>query len=351
MVGIKVRLVAVLLFIHSFVIAIEVVNAGVVVRDTITISPVQSFTPDPSIDGDLVVWSDGRNGSRDVYGYNLATGQEFSIATGGREKYYPQVDGQYVLWNERSSGTSRHIYAKDLTTGTVHTVVFGATYVDEYYNVVNGKVYFSAELRGSPTGQFVYSYDLLTGQTDLVSNTTYTAHRYPRGSDGLVAWQDGAGISVFDTVTGQTDSYTTDGQAMYEPDIGGNNLVSVVNRVNRGTIEVVDLVGGGVRVIDNVGKYIHPSIDGNLLAYIDYDSLPGTLRAVDLADDAIPITLISNSIVLQDQQNMEVSGNRIVWTEVLSPWDQFQVNVTTLVPEPASLFLLAMTGMVMMRRQ
>jgi hypothetical protein len=45
----------------------------------------------------------GRAGNRDIYGYNLSTGQAFPIATGPRDQRGPGIDGDQVVWSEGST--------------------------------------------------------------------------------------------------------------------------------------------------------------------------------------------------------------------------------------------------------
>lgn len=53
-----------------------------------------------SVSGDIVVWEDWRSGNRDIYGYDLSSGQEFAIATGRADQRGPSIDGDLVVWSQ-----------------------------------------------------------------------------------------------------------------------------------------------------------------------------------------------------------------------------------------------------------
>jgi beta propeller repeat protein len=54
----------------------------------------------PSIAGDLVVWTDERHGNRDVYGYDLKTRVEFEVARAHGDQDAPHVDGPTIVWSD-----------------------------------------------------------------------------------------------------------------------------------------------------------------------------------------------------------------------------------------------------------
>jgi beta propeller repeat protein len=86
----------------------------------------------PRISGNIVVWYDFRHdptgaaGNADIYGYDLATGQEFAICTAGGRQWYPDVDGNIVVWEDSRNGNP-DIYGKDLSTGQEFAIATGST--------------------------------------------------------------------------------------------------------------------------------------------------------------------------------------------------------------------------------
>jgi len=56
------------------------------------------------VGGNVVVWSDDRSGEFDIYGYHLATGEEFSICLEPGDQVEPKVDGNTVVWKDGRNG-------------------------------------------------------------------------------------------------------------------------------------------------------------------------------------------------------------------------------------------------------
>jgi beta propeller repeat protein len=67
----------------------------------------------PSVYGNLVVWTDSRNGDADIYGYNLATGREFSVCIAAGNQWMPKIFGDTVAWFDDRNGKTE-VYAADL---------------------------------------------------------------------------------------------------------------------------------------------------------------------------------------------------------------------------------------------
>ena len=61
----------------------------------------------PAISGDIVVWEDARNprrSGRDIYGYDLATEEEFPICTHRGDQRRPAISGRFVVWEDTRHG-------------------------------------------------------------------------------------------------------------------------------------------------------------------------------------------------------------------------------------------------------
>ena len=77
--------------------------------------PVTTYSDDqfcPVICGDIVVWQDDRHGNWDIYGYNLATQEEFQIAGTPRIEVHPAIYKDVVVWVDKS-GKENHFDIKD----------------------------------------------------------------------------------------------------------------------------------------------------------------------------------------------------------------------------------------------
>ena len=58
----------------------------------------------PAISGDIVVWEDYRNGNMDIYGYDISGHTEFSICTNSAHQGLPAVSGDIVVWQDNRNG-------------------------------------------------------------------------------------------------------------------------------------------------------------------------------------------------------------------------------------------------------
>ncbi|MBU7047596.1 MAG: hypothetical protein HXS54_14275 [Theionarchaea archaeon] len=87
---------------------------------------------EPAIYGDLVVWTDWRNRNRDIYGYNLSTKEEFQITTNASHQISPAIYGNYVVWIDRRNG-NWDIYGYNLSKERSQIWIFlpilGVTYL------------------------------------------------------------------------------------------------------------------------------------------------------------------------------------------------------------------------------
>jgi beta propeller repeat protein len=68
----------------------------------------------PAISGEIVVWTDERNGNRDIYGHDLVTGTEFVVVKAPLEQSYPHIDGTRVVWAD-ARGPNRDVWAAQLS--------------------------------------------------------------------------------------------------------------------------------------------------------------------------------------------------------------------------------------------
>lgn len=305
----------------------------------------------PSISGDLVVWEDYRSGQAEIYGFNLATGEEFPVATSGREKFYPQIEGDWVIWYEKSSSFSRHLFAKNLISEETQTVVFGATYVDEYYSLVGDNLFYTAEINQGPGDESieVYSYDLITGNRTQISQTPFDDDRFVNASGKYVAWQNRSQDVVYRDLSIGITTFIQTPEDWRDPVVSDDLIIGTYG--SSGPVVAFDTNEQSFTELSVSGGNVHPSADGSFIVWINFTSLPGRLIGYDLnRNELFPI--VSDSIVFQTQKTMEIDGNRLVWTKTDSNFSQFDIYVTELIPEPTtSALALAALCLATIRRQ
>jgi beta propeller repeat protein len=189
----------------------------------LTTDPAPQY--DPAISGNIVSYTDLRNGNAEVYYFDLVTGVEhrvttttwdnqladvsgntiaytsfntsgahvngytvggstFSIAnTPGATQMNPGIGGDIVAWRDsRSGGLS--IYGKSLSAGTEKRVSSGSN--DDTPNVSNGVVVYSS--RGATTCQ-VFVTNFATGVTTQITNSATGCNSSTDISGNIVVFQ------------------------------------------------------------------------------------------------------------------------------------------------------------------
>ena len=77
----------------------------------------------PKLWGDILVWNERRDfdNGLDIFARNLATGQEWVVATGSHDQLFPQISSQWIIYLDRENGRLDNPYlnlrAQYLPTG------------------------------------------------------------------------------------------------------------------------------------------------------------------------------------------------------------------------------------------
>ena len=324
------------------------IRPGSTIRITDTEDPVKKRYA--RISGDIVVWEDHRSGQAEIYGHDLATGQEFPIATGGLAKHSPQIDGSLVIWEEHRTGWDRRLYCKDLDTGVVHTVDFGVKEADSWYAAIDRKVYYSAQ-RGYYEEQHIYCYDLDTGQRTRVSPETGNWHRYPQGKDDHVVWSAYGSLGILDVRTGAVALVPSadlgvfvehvavaQGTACFLPDYPSSELIAY------------DIPGQQLTRFALRGSNIGPRADGTMVTVTDpYPA--ACVRGLDLSTgQQFDVVALEAGQILGWEN--DIDDMRVVWVRIWNnDFEDTDIFLTTLVPEPATLSLLVLGGLTLMHRR
>ena len=187
---------------------------------TLTLSADTGHKSAPAISDGLIVWEDARNTchscAHDIYGYDLATRREFSIAPGAPnvDRSVPAVSGRRVVWLEQQAD-SLAIRGVDLATGGAFTIAradsaaefFGAPQIDGT-TVVYSHHRRLPQSAATPKATFAPSelYVQTIGGTPLLIATTPALDVHYVVAGGRVLWSGGGqgGVRAYDLATGQT---------------------------------------------------------------------------------------------------------------------------------------------------
>jgi len=106
---------------------------------------ITQFRPD--VDGDLVVWTDLRNGTTypncsyensDIYLYRISTGELRQLTSEPHDQEYATISGKYVAWTDYRYGSrdpsgvpiQSHVFVYNLEKGEEKQVTFGKGFVE-----------------------------------------------------------------------------------------------------------------------------------------------------------------------------------------------------------------------------
>jgi TolB protein len=178
---------------------------------------------DPAVCGSLVVWTDMRNGNADIFGRNLAGGQDFPIATSPATEAYPDCDGNRVVYMSTGATTFSDISMFDRTTGAT-TVVSAQPWIEWQPAISGNRVVWQA---WQTTGIDILGVDLSTG-TPLTATNASGDQTLPDISGTIVVWEDDSGTNSavrYRDLAGGTEQPVVTGGAGRAPKISGRSVV------------------------------------------------------------------------------------------------------------------------------
>jgi beta propeller repeat protein len=83
---------------------------------------------DPAISGSNIVWTDSRNGNKDIYVYNIPSGTEGDLTPGTpSDQYLEDIDRVNVVYTH-ITGSGTDIFLHDISTSTTTPLTTGGTH-------------------------------------------------------------------------------------------------------------------------------------------------------------------------------------------------------------------------------
>ncbi|PKL70513.1 MAG: hypothetical protein CVV30_03940 [Methanomicrobiales archaeon HGW-Methanomicrobiales-1] len=251
---------------------------NVVTGDERRVTPPGSIADHPSISGNTIVWDDFRSEDFDIYAYNIDTGIETQVTNNPDNQDYPAIDGNLVVWQDNRIGDS-DIYLFDLSVGIEQLLTLDTAGSDQTIPAISGNyVVWQDERNGDPD---IYLLDL-TGRIEhlLTPDTIGSSQTSPAISGNHVVWQDDRNNPNVDIYVNDTTSWNKD--------------------------KVNDVPG--------VSEKVLPSISGSNVVWIDTGNPDIYLKNLTSGSD----TRITNDLALLSTGDggPKISGNRIVWTDM-----------------------------------
>ncbi len=278
-------------------------------QDNIIVTSQTSDAPGwtPAIDGDNIVWSDtrsGESGNYGFYGYNVSTQTEFLIWEDGRQRVGIDVYGDLVYGVEWKGSDDYDIYEYNISEGTRNPISTASYY--QYFPVTNGETVIWQDMRNNDDNWDIYGYDLST-QTEFSICTAIDHQEAVEISNNILVWEDYRSRSIT-----LSDIYGYDLDTQTEFAICTNNA-----------------------------KQEQASISDNFVVWQDDRNGDWDIFGLDLST----MTEFTIASGLGDQMYPSISGNTVVWE---SGGDIYGAEI---VPEPCSLLILSLGGLLVRKRQ
>ena len=231
-----------------------------------------------AINGNLVVFEDNRNGGTDIYGYNLVTEAEIEIRKGDWSAGNPDAAGNTVVWMDQRNALANwrwDIYGYDVATGQEFEVCANSGW--QGYPAISGDTIIWWDNQGS--GNELHGMGVSTGNKFFI-HAPPRANMGPLDVDGdIVVWYDTrrgveeADIYGYDLSTGEEFPICTAQGSQQAPVISGDYVVWMDKRNGVWDIYGYDLVSREEFAIDtSPGAQEHPAVNGATVVWEDHAS-------------------------------------------------------------------------------
>ena len=176
-----------------------------------------------AIDGEIVVWQDDRDGNWDIRGRDL-DGDEFWVSRREGNQVNPRISGRTVVWEDDRDGCC-DIYMRDLDSGDVRRVTDSN---DAHEPDVAGD--WIVYRRGDGDRISIYAYNVESGEAIRLNETRDDTRGRPSVGGRVVVWEDRRNGDSYNVVGYDLESRTefliTRGDAdEREPAVSGSRVV------------------------------------------------------------------------------------------------------------------------------
>ncbi len=272
---------------------------------------------DIDIDGDIVVWSDNRNGALDIYGYKISTGEEFAVSTAAGDQIFPQVSGDYVVWEDHRDGNA-DIYGYQISTKTEFKI--STALKNQLSPQIDGDYVVWHDLRGSHSD--IYAYRISAPAIGEFAIAQELGDEwYPKISGDYVVWQyyeNGfSDIKAYYIPTGTTFDITNSlTSSQFSPEVDGNLVVWVDNSGSADNIRAARLLGAGkngsdIVVTNAAQQQWNPKVSGSFVTWQSYNGSDFDVLAYNVDSPGV----INVAVTTNDQILPAISGNYVVWQD------------------------------------
>ncbi len=257
-------------------------------RITTASTAFSRFPLSPAISGNRIVWSDSRNGNADIYMLDLASGTERQITTDPNDQFAPAISGDRIVWQDYRNGNA-DIYMFDLASGTERQITTDPS--EQALPAIFGDRIVWEDFRNGNAD--IYMFDLASG-TERQISTDPNHQRVPAISGDRIVWEDfrngNLDIYMFDLASGIERQITTDPSDQGLPAISGDRIVWEDFRNANPDIYMYDLASGTERRISASGEAASPAIFGDRIVWEDFRNGNADIYMFDLSAAPLAIT-------------------------------------------------------------
>ncbi len=265
-------------------------NPDIYMYDISTSKETQITTNDsaqwsPVIYGNMIVWQDYRNGNWDIYIFDVSTKKE-THTTNGADQIRPDINGDRVVWLDGrdsggylsidGAGGNFDIYMQNLTTkkqtriATTESLKIDLAIYGNLVVWLDGRNGDGSEERTNHNWD-VYMYDLSTKKETRL--TTSGSAESPAIYGNRIVWDEvrneNRDIYMYDLSTKKETRITTNESDSYYPAIYGNNIVWSDDRNGNWNIYVYDLSSHQQSFTTSGSNKWSPAIYGNRIVWRD----------------------------------------------------------------------------------
>ncbi|GAB7016458.1 TolB family protein [Methanogenium cariaci] len=223
------------------------------------IRPRANNARSPDIDGDLAVWEEERGSSTDIILYNFTTGTVSALHT-NKFQQNPRLSEYCIVWEEGFVG-EREIWMYNTKSGNLYGLSTGKT--DCFSPDIEGNTVIWVE-KTDQDGYSIVSRDLVSGRQFVLGTTS--AATFPRIDGGKAIWEDEGLIHLASNEEG--GSILTD-----EPACRSGAIISdtIVAWSEDGRIFCSDLLETQTTRIGKWHASMKPAILDEGIVWIEYD--------------------------------------------------------------------------------
>jgi len=247
---------------------------------------------------------------------------EYRITTSPAGQYFPDIEGNTVVWADIRLGTD--VYAADISdpNNPVEFIVVSEPYSEKNPKVGGSFVFFLGTEGPCIAGYSkinVYGHNLNTQKTSQITNFGCapggTSSWSLGGNDGAtVVWVHSSNVSGYDIETNSLFgiAYTyMQGTA----DVSDNIVVWADNRNDNADIYGFDMsIWQDFPITTNPEWQYYPAISQNIVVWQDYRNGNSDIYGADITDPCNPIHFAICTDA-NEQSQPDISGNIIVWED------------------------------------